>query len=72
MLLDQIMFAVNMKAGRLVYVLFPAQKDNLIPAIQSETDTAVCLKLVICTVHFKHTISCVLEILSNLFKLAMC
>lgn len=41
MLLDQIMFAVNMKAGRLVYVLFPAQKDNLIPAIQSETDTAV-------------------------------
>lgn len=59
MLLDQIMFAVNMKASRLVYVLFPAQKDNLIPAIQSETDMAVCLKLVICTTLQTHNQLCI-------------
>lgn len=46
MLLDEIMFPVNMKSRSFVYVLFSAHKDNLIPGIQSDINLAVCLKLV--------------------------
>lgn len=54
MLLDQIMFLVNMKTSSFVYIYFSAQKDNLIPGIQSDTNLAVCLKLVFYIVYFKH------------------
>lgn len=38
------MFPVNMKTSRFVYIYFSAQKDNLIPGIQSDTNMAVTLK----------------------------
>jgi len=52
--LDQIMFLVNMKTSSFVYIYFSAQKDNLTPGIQSHTNMAVCLELVLYTVYFKH------------------